>query len=119
MICVKFCWNPEKVLDKKFLKISSTYFPYFVSISPYKDGVSSFEKKTNNQKTPKNSNHIHLYMLCVKFVWNLLNYSWEEDENVKSLETVGKTNRRSDGQMDGRRKTGDQKSLFELSAQVS
>ena len=53
--------------------------------------------------------------------------SGEEDENVKSLQTVGITDRRKDRQTDGqtdrqtdrRRTTGGQKSLLELSAQVS
>ena len=50
-------------------------------------------------------------MLCAKFGLNWPNGSGEEDENVKSLQT--------DGQTDRRRTIGDQKSSLELSAQVS
>ena len=50
------------------------------------------------------------------FIWIFRFFNWpsgsgEEDENVKSLQTNGQTDRR--------RTTGDQKSLLELSAQVS
>ena len=49
-------------------------------------------------------------MLCAKFGRNWPSGSGEEDENVKSLQTDGQTDRRT---------TGDQKSSLELSAQVS
>ena len=36
MLCVKFSWNWQNLIQKKFLKISSVYFCYFVFISPWK-----------------------------------------------------------------------------------
>ena len=50
-------------------------------------------------------------VLCAKFNWNWSSGSGEEDENVKSLQTDGRTDRQ--------RTTNDQKSSFELSAQLS
>ena len=50
-------------------------------------------------------------MLCAKFAWNWPIGSWEENENMKNLQTDGRT--------DGSRTSGDQKSSLELSAQVS
>ena len=81
------------VLEKKILKI---YFYYFTIISPL------------GRTWPfiwTNLNSLHPRMLCAKFG------SGEEDENVKSLQTDGRTDRR--------RTTGDQKSPLERSAQVS
>ena len=56
-----------------------------------------------------NLNPLHPRMLCAKFGWNWSSSSGEEDENVTFLQTNGQM----DQQMD------DQKSSFELSAQVS
>ena len=53
-------------------------------------------------------NPLHPGILCAKFGWNWPSGSGEEDENVKSLQT--------DGQTDRRRTTGDQNSSLELSA---
>jgi hypothetical protein len=50
-------------------------------------------------------------MICAKSGQNWPSGSGEEVENVKSLQTDGRTN--------GRRTTGDQKSSLDLSAQVS
>ena len=47
-------------------------------------------------------------MLCAKFGWNWLSGSWEEDENVKSLQTDGQTYRQIDGRTDRRTDDGQQ-----------
>ena len=38
----------------------------------------------------------HLRMFYAKFGWNWLNFFWEEDENVGSLQTEGRTDNRSE-----------------------
>ena len=43
----------------------------------------------------KNLNLLHPRMLCAKFGWNWLSRSGEEDENVKSLQKDGQTNRQT------------------------
>ena len=63
------------------------YFPYFVIISPWKRAWNFI---------CSNLNPLHPMMLCVKFGWNWLSGSGEEDENVKSLQMDGQ----KDGQMD-------------------
>jgi hypothetical protein len=55
-------------------------------------------------------------MICAKSGYNWSSGSGEEVENVK---VYRRTDRWTDGQTDGRRTTGDQKSSLELSAQVS
>ena len=46
----------------------------------------------------------YIRMLCAKFGWNWLSGSGEEDENVKSLQTDGRTDRLTDRQTDNGRK---------------
>ena len=94
------------VLEKKIFKFHQCIFAICVIISPWKRAGPFIWT---------NLNPLHLRMLCAKFGWNWFSGSGEEDENVKSLQTDGRTDR----QTDRRRTTGDQKSSFELSAQVS
>ena len=63
---------------RRFFKISSMYFRYFVIISPLKMAGPFIWT---------NLNPLHPRMLCAKFGWNWHSGSWEEDENVKSLQT--------------------------------
>ena len=90
------------VLEKKIFLISSMYFHYFVIISPWKRAGPSFEQTW-----------IPFTQGC--FVPSLVEIGpvvlETEDENVKSLQT--------DGQTDRRRTIGDQKTSLELSAKVS
>ena len=70
------------------------YFHYFVIISPWKRAWNFI---------CSNLNPLPPMMLCVKFGWNWLSGSGEEDENVKSLQTDGKKDREMDRQTtDGR-----------------
>ena len=70
----------------------SMYFRYFLIISPWK-GVWPFIWTNLNSHHPR--------MLCAKFGWKWPCCSWEEDENVKSLQTDGQTDRQTDGRTDG------------------
>ena len=101
MISIKFDWNWPAGSGEDFKKIS-VYFYYFAIISPCRR-VLPFIWTNLNPLPPR--------MICGKFGWNWPSSSGEEVENVKSLQR--------DGQTDGRRTTGDQKSSLELSAQVS
>ena len=87
MLCAKFGWNwPSGSWEEDFL-ILSMYFRYFVIISPWK------------RTWPficTNLNSLHLWMICAKFDWNWPIGSGEEGENVKSLQTDGQTDRRTD-----------------------
>ena len=82
MLCAKFRRNwPSGSED---LKVSSNmYFRYFVIMSPW------------GRTCPfvwTNLNSIHLRMVCAKFCWNWTSgFRDSEDENVKSLQTVGHT----------------------------
>ena len=67
------------------------YFRYFVIISPWKR-AGHFIWTNLNSLDPR--------MLCAKFGWNWPSGSGEEDENVKSLQTDGRTDRQTDGQTD-------------------
>ena len=67
------------------------YFRYFVIISSWKK-TGSFIWTILNPFRPR--------MFCAKFGWNLPSGSGEEDENVKSLDTDGQTDR--DKQTDDR-----------------
>ena len=69
----------------------SMYFRYFLIISPWK-GVWPFIWTNLNPHHPR--------MLCAKFGWNWPCCSWEEDENVKSLQTDGQTDRQTDRRTD-------------------
>ena len=63
------------------------YFHYFVIISPWIRAVPFIWT---------NLNLLHPRMLCAKFGWNWPSGSGEEDENVKSLQTDGRTDRQTD-----------------------
>ena len=65
------------ILEKKIFFISSI-FRYFVIIPPWKIHLNSLYPR----------------MICAKFGWNWPSASGEEDENVKSLQTDGRTVRR-------------------------
>ena len=95
MLSAKFGWNWPSSSGEEFFKISSTCFHYFIIISPWKRGWP-FILINLNPHQPS--------LLSVNFGWNWPSGSWEEDENVNSLQT------------DGRRTTGDQKSSLELSS---
>ena len=90
MFCAMFGWNWASGSGEEDFKISSMYFHYFVIISPLKRAGPFIWTKLNP---------LHLRMLCTKFGWNWPSGSGEEDENVKSLQTNGQTDRRTD---DGR-----------------
>ena len=90
------------VLKKKIFKVFDIILKFFDIISPRKR-VWPF--------IWTNLNPLHPRMLCAKFGWHWPSGSWEEDENVKSLQT--------DRQADRRWTKSDQKSSLELSAQVS
>ena len=64
--------------------ISSLNFRYFVIISPWKRAGPVIWT---------NLNPLHPRMLWAKFGWNWPSGSGEEDENVKSLQTDGQTDR--------------------------
>ena len=76
MLCAKFGWNwPSGSVEEDFLNLS-IYLSNFVIISPWKRTCPFI---------CTNLNPLHPRMLCVKFGWNWLSASGEEDENVKSL----------------------------------
>ena len=71
------------------LLISSMYFCYFVIITPWKRAGPFIWT---------NLNPLYSRMLCAKFGWNWPCGFGEVDENVKSLQTDGQTNIRTDRQ---------------------
>ena len=76
MLCAKFGWNwPSGSGEEDFL-ISSTYFRYFVIISPWKRAGPFIWT---------NLNPLYPRMLCAKFGWIWPSGSWEEDKNVPSF----------------------------------
>ena len=86
------------VLEKKILKKNINMFSLFCNYLLLEKGVA-----------------LHLNLLyprihCAKFGWNWPSDSWEDDENVKSLQTDKQTDRQTKSY---------QKSSLELSAQVS
>ena len=81
MHCAKFGWNWPSGSGEEYFLISSMYFSYFVSISPWKRAGS---------------------FICAKFGWNWPSGSGDEYENVKRLR------QRHDN--DGQRTNFDQKS---------
>ena len=101
MLCAKFGWNWLSGSGEEDFWMSSMYFHYFIIISPWRR-VGPF--------IWTNFNPLHPGILCAKFGWNWPSGSGEEDENVKSLQTDGRTDRR--------RTTSDQKSSLELSASL-
>ena len=62
----------------KNMKCFTFYTPNLCNNLPFEKGVALYFKKLNP---------LHPRMLCAKFGWNWHSGSWEEDENVKSLET--------------------------------
>ena len=110
MLCAKFGWNWLSGSGEEDFLILSMYFHFFVIISPW---------KRTGPFIWTNLNPLHPRMLCAKFGWNWPSGSRVEDENVKSLQTDGRTDRQTDRRTDRRQTTGDQKSSLELSAQVS
>ena len=74
------------VLEKKIFK-TSMYFRFFIIISPWKRAWDFIW-------TNLNLNPLHLWMICAKFDRNWPCSSGEEDENVKSLQTDRRTDRR-------------------------
>ena len=94
------------VLEKKIFKNAPLFFYSFKVFSAL-----------NIDRTFISAIYIRppIRMLCAKFGLNWISGYREEVQNVKSLQTDGRTDRRTDG----RRTKGDQKSSLELSAQVS
>ena len=77
MLCTKFGGNwPSGSGEEDFFLISSTFFHYFVIISPWKRAGPFIWT---------NLNPLYPRKLCVKFGWNWPSGSGEVDENVKSL----------------------------------
>ena len=75
LLCVKFGWNwPSGSGEEDFL-ILSTYFRYFVIISPW---------KRTGPFIWTNLNPLHPSMLCAKFGWNGPSGSGEEDFFISS-----------------------------------
>ena len=91
MLCAKFSWNWLSGSGEEDFWMSSMYFRYFVSISPWKR-VEPF--------IWTNLYPLHQRMICAEFGWNWPSGSGEEDENVKSLQTDRRTVRQTD---DGRK----------------
>ena len=74
---------------RRFFKISSMYFRYFVIISLWKRAGPSFEQTWMNSHHP--------WMVCVKFGW-IWFMGFVEDENVKSWRQRKRQRRQDDGQ---------------------
>ena len=55
------------------------------------------------EKNPHGMNYFHIRRFCDKFGWNWLSDSWEEDENVKSLQA--RTDRQTTDNMQSERLT--------------
>ena len=101
MLCAKYGWNWPSGYGEKDFYISSIYFHYFEIISFWKRGWPFIWT---------NLNSLYPKMHCVKFGWKKPSGSGEE---VKKWEKF------KDEQTDRCQTTGDQKSLLDLSAQVS
>ena len=87
MLCAKFGWNWLSGSGEEDFLVSSMYFHYFVIISPW---------RRTGPFIWTNLNALYPRMLCAKFGWNWPGGSGEEDENVKSLQTDGRTDRQTD-----------------------
>ena len=85
-LCAKFGWNWFSGSREEDFLISSMYFRYFWIISSWKRAGPFIWT---------NLNPLHPRMLCAKFGWNSPGGSGEEDENVKSLQTDGRTDRQT------------------------
>ena len=96
MLCAKFGWNWPSGSEKKIFKFRQCIFA-IVIISHWKSLWSFIWW---------NLNPLHPRMLCAKFGWNWPSGSWEEDENVKSLQM--------DRQTDNVSSSGKLKKLYNL-----
>lgn len=76
---------------------SLIFFKAEEDFAPFKESMTLYLKK--------NLTPFYSMMLCAKFNWNWLIGSWEEVENIKSIQTERKT----DGRTDGRRKKWSEK----------
>ena len=76
MHCAKSDWNWLSGSGEEDFQISSMYFRYFATISPWK-GTGLFIFTTLNPLHPR--------MLCAKFIWNWLSGSGEEDLLILSM----------------------------------
>ena len=74
-------------LEKKIFKFRQSIFT--ISL------LSSFAWKRVGPCIWTNLNPFHPRMLCAKFGWNWFSGFGEEDENVKSLQTDGRTDRQT------------------------
>ena len=82
MLCAKFGWNWPSDPGEKDFKMLSMYFCYFAIISPWKKVWPQMWTDLN---------HFHQMIRCAMFSLNWPSSSGEEDENVKSKQTVGWT----------------------------
>ena len=87
MLCAKIGWNWLIGSGEENFLIMSMYFRYFVIISLWKRAGPFIWT---------NLNPLHPGILCAKFSWNWPSGSGEQDENVKSLQTDGWTDGRTD-----------------------
>ena len=79
MLCAKLGWNiGPVVLEKKIFKFCQCIFA-FCNYLPLEKGRALHLNKLNTY---------HPRMFCAKFGWNWPSGSWEEDENVKSLQKL-------------------------------
>ena len=87
MLCAKIGWSwTSGSGEEDFFKFSM-YFYYFTIFSPLR------------REWPliwTHLNPLHPSMICAKFGWNWLSGAWEEDGTVKSLQTDGPTDGRTD-----------------------
>ena len=66
-------------------------------------GICIFAIVSIWKKKPHGMNYFHIRRFCDKFGWNWLSDSWEEDENVKSLQA--RTDRQTTDNMQSERLT--------------
>ena len=92
MLCAKFDWNwPIGSGEEDFFLNLSIYFYYIPIISPL---------GTTCPFIWTNLNPFHSEIISAMFGWNWPSGSGEKDENVKSLQTDGRTDRQADIQID-------------------
>ena len=89
ILCAKFGYNLSRSSEEKDFKFVNAFF-LFCNYLP-------FEKDMTLNLNQLES--LHPGILCTKFVWDWPSGSGEEDENVKSLQTDGRTDKQTD---DGR-----------------
>ena len=83
---------PKDALCRVWLKLAQWFlrrFPNFVNVFSLFHNHLPLEKGLAHYF--KNLNPLYPRMLCAKFGWNWPSGSWEEDENVKSLQIGGQT----------------------------